>query len=201
MKTMGWILVKALAFWAMMSLICGVMYPLAVTGVAQIAFAQEANGSMIEIDGQKYGSSLLAQQFTGEQYLWGRPMCIDTDTYTGDDGQPLMYAGASNKTPAGAEMESVIAKRVEAIKAAHRGMGDTPVPVELVTVSGSGLDPHISLAAAEYQIQRIAKNREMSTTQVEDIVLKYSNKKLLGFLGQETVNVLAVNLALDGLLE
>ena len=200
MKTMWAITARAAALLAVMTLLCGVLYPLAVTGIAQAAFGDKAQGSIITVEGQPYGSALLAQPFTGDQYLWGRPMLVNTESFMGEDGEPLMYAGASNKTPAGHELSGVIAQRVETIRAAHREMGDAAIPVDLVTVSGSSLDPHISVAAAEYQIQRIAKNRGMDATAVREIVLKYTDKKWMGILGSETVNVLKVNLALDGLL-
>lgn len=200
MKTLGAIISKAAAFLAVFTILCGVIYPLAVTGAAQALFSSQAEGSIIEIDGHKYGSKLLAQQFTEDQYLWGRPMNVDIDTFVGDNGEPLFYAGPSNKTPAGEELAAVIAERTAALQAAHPQNGRKPVPIDLVTCSGSGLDPHISVAAADYQIDRIAKARGLDPSQVRQIVLKYTNTKGLGILGEETVNVLAVNLALDGLL-
>lgn len=200
MKTLGTIISKAAAFLAVFTILCGVIYPLAVTGAAQALFSSQAEGSIIEIDGHKYGSKLLAQQFTEDQYLWGRPMNVNIDTFVGDNGEPLFYAGPSNKTPAGEELAAVIAERTAALQAAHPQNGREPVPIDLVTCSGSGLDPHISVAAADYQIDRIAKARGLDPSQVRQIVLKYTNTKGLGILGEETVNVLAVNLALDGLL-
>ncbi len=112
-----------------------------------------------------------------------------------------MYACPSNLSPASDEYEKLVAERVEKIKAANPEKGDTPIPVDLVTCSGSGLDPDISPAAAEYQIERIAKARGISTTQVEEIVLKYTENRFLGTFGEKTVNVLKVNLALDGILK
>ena len=125
----------------------------------------------------------------------------DITTFTGEEGEPLFYAGPSNKTPAGEELSQIIAQRVAHLQAAHPEQGQTPLPVDLVTCSGSGLDPHISVAAADYQIERIAKARGMDPSQVRQIVLKYTDKKALGILGEDTVNVLEVNLALDGLLD
>ncbi len=192
---------KALIFLLIMTLLCGVVFPLVVTGISQLLFPRQANGSIIEIDRKKYGSELLGQQFTGNEYLWGRVMNIDTSTFTDSEGNPVMYAGASNKTPAGEELEELVAQRVEKIRAAHPNQGDTPIPVDLVTCSGSGLDPHISPAAAEYQVQRIADARGISAEQVREIVVKYTKGKFLGVFGEETVNVLKVNLALDGILK
>ena len=201
MKTLGTIIMKMTAFFAVLALLCGVIYPLAVTGVAQVAFASQANGSILEIDGHQYGSKLLAQQFTEDKYLWGRPMNANIDTFVGDNGEPLFYAGPSNKTPAGEEMAAAVAERAAYLQAAHPQKGQMPIPIDLVTCSGSGLDPHISVAAADYQIDRIAKARGMDPSQVRQIVLKYTDTKGLGILGEETVNVLEVNLALDGLLK
>ena len=201
MRTMRSIVMRMIGFLAMLTMLCGVVYPLVVTGVAQAAFGDKARGSIIEMDGRQYGSELLAQPFTGEEYLWGRPMNIDVSTYTNDGGEPLLYAGAFNKTPAGEELEAIIAERVTAIRKAHPEKGNTPIPVDLVTGSGSGLDPHISVAAVDYQIARIAQARGLSPSQVREIVLQYTDKKWLGILGEETVNVLKVNLALDGILK
>lgn len=128
-------------------------------------------------------------------------MNLDTTTFTDDAGNPLMYATPSNLSPASEEYEALVCERLEKIKAAHPEKGDTPIPVDLVTCSGSGLDPHISPAAAEYQLERIANNRGMELDKVQKIVDKYTTGKFLGVFGEETVNVLEVNLALDGILK
>ena len=131
------------------------VYTCVVTGIAQLVFPHQANASIIEVDGKKYGSELLGQQFTGEGYMWGRIMNVDVATYTDKDGNALMYAVPSNLSPASEEYEALVAERVEKLRAANPEMGDTPIPVDLVTCSGSGLDPAISPAAAEYQVARI----------------------------------------------
>ncbi|MCI1269560.1 MAG: potassium-transporting ATPase subunit KdpC [Ruminococcus sp.] len=201
MKTIKSILPKALIFFLIATIVCGIIYPLLITGISQIFFKDKANGSIIEVDGKKYGSELLAQQFTDDKYMWGRIMNIDTGTFKDENGNTLMYACPSNLSPASDEYEKLVAERVEKIKAANPEKGDTPIPVDLVTCSGSGLDPDISPAAAEYQIERIAKARGISTTQVEEIVLKYTENRFLGIFGEKIVNVLKVNLALDGILK
>ena len=201
MKTFGKILMKTTAFFALLAILCGVIYPLAVTGIAHAAFGSQAEGSIIAADGHQYGSKLLAQPFTADKYLWGRPMNANITTFTGEEGERLFYAGPSNKTPAGEELAGIIAQRAADLQAAHPEQGQKPIPVDLVTTSGSGLDPHISVAAADYQIERIAKARGVDPSQVREIVLKYTDKKILGVLGEDTVNVLEVNLALDGLLD
>ena len=128
-------------------------------------------------------------------------MNVDTGTFTDKNGEPLAYAGASNKTPAGSELEAMIAERVEKIRAAHPEKGEEPIPVDLVTCSGSGLDPEISPAAASYQAERIARERNMEVEDVEAVISKYTTGRFLGIFGEPRVNVLKVNLALDGLIE
>ena len=201
MESMNKVLLRVLGFFLILTVLCGGIYTFATTGVVQVLFNEKANGSIIQIDGKKYGSSLLGQQYTDMGHMWGRIMNIDTDTYTDDDGNPVMYAGPSNISPAGEGYEALVAERVEMIRAAHPEKGDAPIPVDLVTSSGSGLDPHISLAAAEYQITRIANNSDHSEEEIRAIVEKYTTGRFLGVLGEPVVNVLKVNLALDGILK
>lgn len=200
MKSVKILLKQTAMFILITTIVCGVIYPLAVTGISQLFFKDKANGSIIEVDGKQYGSKLLGQKFTGDRYLWGRVMYDNTGTYQDEEGNALYYAGPSNLTPASEDYRSLITERVEAIKASNPAMINQKVPVDLVTGSGSGLDPHISVAAAMYQVDRIAKVRNISTEQVEDIINQYTTGKLLGVLGEKVVNVLEVNLALDGIL-
>lgn len=191
---------KALAFLLVMTLLCGVVYPLAATGLAQLFFPWQANGSLIEANGVVYGSEHIGQQFTQMNHLWGRPMNVSTGDFADEDGKPLAYGWASNKSPAGEEQEAVYRQRVANIRAAHPEMGDAPVPVDLVTMSGSGLDPDISPEAAEYQVKRLAQNTGKTEDEVRAIIARYTTGRFLGVLGEPTVNVLKVNLALDGIL-
>lgn len=200
MKLIKSVLWKSFIMVVVMSLVCGVIYPVVVTGISQLCFKDKANGSLIEKDGVKYGSELLAQQFTEDKYLWGRVMSADVDTFTDDTGNPLYYSGPSNLSPASEDYQAVIAERVAQMKAANPDVTDEKVPVELVTNSGSGLDPQISVNAANYQVPRIAKARGMSEDEVKSIISKYTTQKLAGVLGEDVVNVLKVNLALDGIL-
>ncbi|SHM79467.1 K+-transporting ATPase ATPase C chain [Anaerosporobacter mobilis DSM 15930] len=200
MKSIKILLKQTATFILITTIVCGVIYPLAVTGISQLFFKDKANGSIIEVDGKQYGSKLLGQKFTGDRYLWGRVMYDNTGTYHDEEGNALYYAGPSNLTPASEDYRSLITERAEAIKASNPAMINQKVPVDLVTGSGSGLDPHISVAAAMYQVDRIAKVRNISTEQVEDIINQYTTGKLLGVLGEKVVNVLEVNLALDGIL-
>ena len=191
----------ALLFIIAFTIICGGIYTAVCTGIGQVLFHDKVNGSIIEIDGKKYGSSLLAQEFTGDEYLWGRIMNVDTGTYVDDEGNPVMYSGPSNKTPAGDELQELINERVAKLKAANPDMDESKIPVDLVTASGSGLDPDISPAAADYQVARVAKARNMSEEEVKAVIKKYTTGRTFGVFGEPRVNVLKVNLALDGILK
>ena len=191
---------KALGIFIIFTLICGVVYTGVVTGIAQLIFPKQANGSIIEIDGKKYGSELLGQQYTDDAHMWGRIMNIDVSTFTDKDGKILMYSAPSNLSPASEEYAELVGERVEKLRAANPDMDETAVPVDLVTCSGSGLDPHISPAAAEYQVARIAKANDISEDSVRDIIDKCTSGRFLGVFGEKTVNVLKVNLMLDGIL-
>lgn len=191
---------RAFKFIIVFMIICGVIYPVFITGATQLLFKNKVNGSIIEVNGRKYGSVLLAQEFTENKYLWGRIMNLDTSMFINENGEVLMYSTPSNLSPASEKYEKLISERVEKIKQANPDKKDEPIPVDLVTVSGSGLDPHISVAAAEYQVYRIAKERNISTEEVEKIIKKYTKGRAFGVFGEETVNVLQVNLALDGKL-
>lgn len=200
MKPFKELLPRAAMLLLIFTLVCGVFYTGAVTVVAQLIFPDKANGSIIEVDGKKYGSELLGQQYTDENHMWGRIMKIDVTTFTDEDGKKLMYSAPSNLSPASEEFEALVAQRVEMIRAANPDMEETAIPVDLVTNSGSGLDPHISVAAAYYQVPRIAKNNGMTEAEVIDIINQCTTGKLFGVLGEDTVNVLRVNLMLDGIL-
>lgn len=195
------VLKKALIIFLIFTFLCGVVYTGVVTGLAQLIFPDKANGSIIEVDGVKYGSSLLAQQYTDDSHMWGRIMNLDVSTYKDEDGKTLVYAGPSNLSPESDEYAQLVKERVEKIKASNPDMGDTPIPEDLVTCSGSGLDPHISPAAAEYQVKRLAKANNMSEDTVREIIYKCTDSKFLGVFGEKTVNVLEVNLKLDGILK
>lgn len=201
MKTIKEVFLKAVIIFAIFTLICGVGYTLVITGISQVAFKDKANGSIIEIDGKKYGSELLAQQYTDNSHLWGRIMNIDTETFTNEDGEKLMYATPSNLSPASEEYKKLVEERVTKIKTAHPEKTDVKIPVDLVTCSGSGLDPNISVAAAKYQIERLSKNTGKSEKEINEIIDKYTKGRFLGIFGEPTVNVLKVNLAIDGILK
>ena len=200
MKTMKDILLRAAGLFLIFTLLCGVFYTGAVTGFAQVLFPQKANGSMIEIGGVKYGSELLGQYYTDDAHFWGRIMNLDVTTYRDGEGNILMYSAPSNLSQTSAEYAALVAERVEKIQKSNPIMKDTAIPVDLVTCSGSGLDPHISPAAAEYQVTRVATASGKSEQEVREIIAKCTDGQFLGIFGEKIVNVLKVNLMLDGIL-
>lgn len=195
------ILIRATGMLAAMSVVCGLAYTLLVTGIGQVFFPWQANGSILEIDGKTYGSQLLGQPFADEGHLWGRIMTVDTSSFTDEDGQPVMYAWASNKSPAGEEMEELVAQRVEALRASNPAMADQPIPVDLVTCSGSGLDPEISPAAAAYKCPASRRRGGFRKKRYRRSLTSTPPAASWGIFGEPRVNVLQVNLALDGILK
>ncbi|MEG0291387.1 MAG: K(+)-transporting ATPase subunit C [Anaerovoracaceae bacterium] len=190
---------KSIKFLLIMTLICGILYTGVITVLGQTFFAKQANGSIIEIDGTKYGSEHMGQYYDSDKHMWGRIMNIDVNTYKNKDGERLMYSAPSNMSPASEEFRKIVAQRVETIKEAN-GNEMEPVPNELVTGSGSGLDPAISVAAAKYQVERLAKANDISEETVSRYIDKATKGEFLGIFGQKTVNVLEVNLMIDGIL-
>jgi K+-transporting ATPase ATPase C chain len=174
------------------TVLTGLVYPLAVTGVAQLIFPRQADGSLIVRDGRAVGSALIGQPFDDAKYFWGRP----------SGTAPVPYNGAassgSNYGPSNDDLLKAVQGRVEALRAVDPG-NKAPIPVDLVTASGSGLDPHISPAAARWQVGRVARARGVTPEVVDALVAQHVRGRQLGFLGEPTVNVLALNLALDAL--
>jgi K+-transporting ATPase ATPase C chain len=180
------------------TLITGVIYPLVVTGIAQAAFPHQANGSLIVIDGKTYGSELIGQQFDASKYFWERLSATGAFPYNAYNAETLTGSSGSNYGPLNPALMDMVQARIDALKAADPD-NTAPIPVDLVTASGSGLDPHISVAAALYQVQRVAQARGLSEEVVKALVDKYTEGRQLGFLGEPRVNVLLLNLALDGI--
>lgn len=180
----------------MLTLITGVIYPLLVTGIAQVIFPAQANGSIIVKNGKAVGSALIGQQFDDPKYFWGRLSDTGDFPYNAFNAATLTGSSGSNYGPLNPALIAAVKARAEALRAADPG-NTAPIPVDLVTASGSGLDPHISVAAALYQLPRVAKVRGMSIDAVRALVDKYTAGRQFGFLGEPTVNVLELNLALD----
>lgn len=201
MKENKGILSRALGIFLIFTVLCGIIYTGIVTGLAQLIFPKQSNGSIIEVDGVKYGSSLLGQYYNDETHMWGRIMNVDVSTFQDQDGKTLMYAAPSNLSPASEAYEALVAERVKMLEEANPDAAKESIPVDLVTCSGSGLDPEISPAAAQYQVPRIAKENEISQGEVKKIIRKCTKGRFLGIFGEKTVNVLEVNLRLDGILK
>jgi potassium-transporting ATPase KdpC subunit len=182
---------QSLVLLLLMTVITGVLYPLAATGLAQLVFPRQANGSLIVKGGKPVGSVLIGQSFTDPKYFWGRPSATSPNAYNAS------ASSGSNLGPTNPALTDAVKQRIAALRAADPG-NNAPVPVDLVTASGSGLDPEISLAAARYQLARVAKARGLSTSQVQTLVSEYTRRRQFGVLGEPRVNVLQLNLALDG---
>lgn len=182
----------AILLFVVMVLITGIIYPFVVTGIAQVVFPSQANGSLITRSGQVVGSELIGQQFDHPQYFWGRLSA------TGDHPYNASASGGSNYSVLNPGLLDAATKRIEALKAADSA-NTQPVPVDLVTASASGLDPDISIAAARYQAGRVAKARNLTLNQVITLIDQHTQGRSLGFLGEPRVNVMALNLALDAL--
>jgi len=188
----------AIVLLALFTLITGVIYPLVVTGIAQVLFPSQANGSLIVRNGKAVGSTLIGQNFDDPKYFWGRLSDTGDFSYNAFNAATLTGSSGSNYGPMNPALLKAVQARIDALKAADPG-NTSPIPVDLVTASGSGLDPDISVAAALYQIARVAKVRGMSEQAVHDLVNQYTTGRQLGILGEPTVNVLLLNLALDGI--
>ena len=172
------------------TLITGVAYPVVVTGIAQVIFPFQANGSLIVKDGKVVGSALIGQVFDEPKYFWGRPSATSPFGYNAGS------SSGSNLSPTNPDLIKAVQGRVEALRAADPG-NTAPVPVDLVTASGSGLDPHISPAAALYQVSRVARERKLAPDAVRALVERNTEGRFWGLLGEPRVNVLTLNLALD----
>ena len=180
------------------TLLTGLVYPLVVAGLTQMVFPSQANGSLILKDGNIVGSKLIGQSFVDPEYFWGRPSATGTFPYNAFNAEELTGSSGSNYGPLNQALLDAVQARVNALKEADPD-NTAPVPVDLVTASGSGLDPHISVAAALYQVSRVAKERGMSQDAVRALVNQYTEGRQFGLLGEPRVNVVRLNLALDGI--
>lgn len=183
-------IVPALRMLAVLTVLTGIVYPLVMTGIAQVTFPHAANGSLIVTNGKTLGSELIGQPFDDPKYFWSRPSATSPQPYNGAS------SGASNQGARNPALADAVKDRIKALRDADPD-NKAAVPVDLVTASGSGLDPHISLAAAEYQAARVAKARGLSEQQVQALLAANTEGRTLGILGEPRVNVLGLNLALD----
>jgi K+-transporting ATPase ATPase C chain len=189
---MGKLLLQSLLMLIALSVVTGVVYPLLVTGVAQLCCARAAEGTLIYRDGHLVGSRLLGQPFDQPRYFWSRPSATTPAPYNG------LASGGSNLGPTNAAQIDAVSAQVKRLQAADPGNA-SPIPVDLVTASGSGLDPQISPAAADYQVARIARERGLDPALVRALVASHTDLRQWGILGEPRVNVLELNLALDAL--
>ena len=182
----------AVSLFVLMTLVTGIVYPLVITGAAQAACSKQAAGSLIVKDGKPIGSTLIGQSFSDPKHFWGRPSATSPQPYNG------VASSGSNQGPLNPALIDAVKARVEALHAADPN-NRASIPVDLITASASGLDPHISVAAANYQIARVAKARNLDPKAIQDLVTAHTEGRVLGFLGEPRVNVLQLNLALDAI--
>ena len=187
---MKFILRPALVLFALLTLVCGVLYPYAVTGIGSLAFASQAEGSLVVRNGQPVGSSLIGQAFSSPKYFWGRPSA------TSPMPNNATASGGSNLGPLNPALVDAVKGRIDALKAVDPA-NSAPIPIDLVTASASGLDPEISVAAAYYQAGRIARERKLTLDGVRSMIDQHKESQYFGFFGEPRVNVLTLNLALD----
>jgi len=182
----------AVVLFLTLTVITGVVYPAVITGVAHVFFSRQADGSLIFKNGQSIGSSLIGQSFSAPQYFWSRPSAATPQPYNG------LASSGSNYGPLNQALTDAVKARIAALRVADPG-NTAPVPVDLVTASGSGLDPDISVAAANYQVARVARARRLTPEAVRGLVAAHTRGKVLGIFGEPRVNVLELNLALDAI--
>ncbi len=200
---MNSLLRPALVIFVLLTVVTGIAYPLAITGIAQLVFPVQANGSVLKREGKPVGSMLIGQDFSGEpKYFWGRLSATSPVPCSAFNADKATGSSGSNLGPSNPALTDNVKARIEALKAADTAAGcvrpaNQRIPVDLVTSSGSGLDPHISIAGAEYQLPRVAKSRGMTDEQVLLLLRAHTDARQLGLLGEPVVNVLKLNLALD----
>lgn len=187
-----------LGIFALLVLITGVFYPLTVTGIAQLFFPYQANGSLIRVNGQVLGSELIGQDFSGPEYFWGRPSATSSHPYNAYDQDSLTGSSGSNLGPLSKELVENVEKQIKVLKS-YDPENTNLIPVDLVTTSASGLDPNISISAAYYQVPRIARERGLDESTVFSLVDQFTEARQFGILGEPCVNVLLLNLSLEGI--
>jgi potassium-transporting ATPase KdpC subunit len=187
-----------LTIFGLLAILTGVIYPLLVTGLSQVLFPSQANGSLIQQNGRWVGSKLIGQDFSSEKYFWGRPSATAGSAYNAFDSQTLTGSSGSNLGPLSQTLVHTVQNRVNTLHGADPA-NKMLIPVDLVTASASGLDPNISVSAAYYQVSRVARARGLSEANVFALVDQWIENRPLGLLGEPCINVLLLNLALDGI--
>ena len=195
---------RAVLVTVVLMIICGLIYPLVLTGISKVIFPRQAEGSLIRVDGKVVGAETIGQEFTEDYYMWGRPSAYHYNTYTEDENGNLVYSdgtefagvssGSNNYAPTNEALTERVENDIEKFLERNPEVKAEDIPTDLLTASGSGLDPHISPESAQIQIPRIAEASGLSEEKVEEIVSEHTEGKLLGVFGEETVNVLMVNL-------
>ncbi len=195
---------RAVLVTVVLMIICGLIYPLVLTGISKVIFPRQAEGSLIRVDGKVVGAETIGQEFTEDYYMWGRPSAYHYNTYTEDENGNLVYSdgtefagvssGSNNYAPTNEALTERVENDMEKFLERNPEVKAEDIPTDLLTASGSGLDPHISPKSAQIQIPRIAEASGLSEEKVEEIVSEHTEGKLLGVFGEETVNVLMVNL-------
>jgi len=189
---MNGIIRPAIVLFLILTVLTGIVYPFAVTGLAQLLFQDQAQGSVLMADGHAVGSRIIGQSFSDPKYFWSRPSATAPQPYN------AIASGGSNQGPLNPALTDAVKSRIEALKAADP-TNPLPIPVDLVTASASGLDPDISIAAARYQAARVARARGLDPVGVQSLIDEHSHGRLLGIIGEPRVNVLELNLALEAL--
>ncbi len=190
---MGKNILKSFLFYIIFIIILGLLYPLLVTGISKIIFPAKSEGSLIYIGGKAVGSELIGQNFIGDKYFHPRPSAA------GKDGYDAMSSGGSNLAPTNKDFISTVSERLAAFKKENNLPDNTIIPADIVTASGSGLDPDISIESAMLQVERISKARSIPANEIQDLITKNTENRILGFLGEPKVNVLKINILLDNL--
>ena len=202
---------QAVVVTLVLMLICGLIFPTLLTGLSALIFPHQAGGSLVEVEGQTLGAQNVGQEFTQDYYMWSRPSAYHYNVYT-EDAQGNQYytdgtefaglsSGSNNYAPSNPDLAARVEEDIAKFLERNPDVKREDIPTDLLTASGSGLDPHISPAAAEYQVPRIAKARGITEDELRAVIDRYTDGKFLGIFGEKRVNVLEVNLALDGILK
>lgn len=195
MRTVGSVLKNAMALMIFFLILCCVIYPLIVTGISQLAFSKQANGSLIQVNGETVGSELIGQAFTDNRFFKGRVSAVNYNTYTKEEADKEVASGSYNYGASSPKLKERVEQSIDTFLKENPDVKKEDIPTDLLTASASGLDPHISKKAAEIQVPAIAKATGLSEQQLKSMIKEHTQEKVLGIFGEETVNVLTLNLS------